>query len=505
MDEPIVFAELSGIHKRFGGVAALSDVSVDIEAGTVHAFVGENGAGKSTLGKVLSGTYTPDGGTIRVRGELHSFSSPHDAIEAGIATIQQEIALVPGRTVIENVFLGREPSTLGLVRTRRLRAEFQELIERTGFDLPPDALVRDLRIADQQKVEILRAIARDASLIILDEPTAALTPDETASLMAVIASLKREGVTIVYVSHFLDEVLAVSDNITILRNGRLVRTVPARSETKASLIHGMLGREVSDEFATRPEPGADRGTVLRASGITTGTGVKNVSLEVREGEILGIAGLVGAGRSELLRGLFGADPLASGEVSVRGRAVRLTGPGSAIAAGIALISEDRKADGLLLRRSLKENISLVVLRQLSRLGFVSRRRERRHVVKSLEELDIRPAIPEREVGLFSGGNQQKALFAKWLAREPQVLLVDEPTRGVDIGAKFAIYEILSDWVAQGRSMVVVSSEVEELLGLADRILVMRQGSIVAEFPREDATQENIMAAAFGATAAAEKG
>ena len=505
MTESAVFAELRDIRKHFGGVAALKGVSVSIRTGEVHAFVGENGAGKSTLGKILSGTYVPDGGIVAVKGEEHIFGSPRAAIQTGIATIQQEIALVPGRTALENVFLGQESSRLGFVDMRKLRRDYRLLSERTGFDIPADSIVRDLRIADQQKVEILRAIARNASLIILDEPTAALTPDETANLMSVISALKNEGVTIVYVSHFLDEVLAVSDRVTILRNGELVRTAEARDETKQSLIRGMLGRDIGDDFPKRHGAREDREILLEVRGLTTATGVNGVDFEVRRGEIIGIAGLVGSGRSELLRGIFGADALTAGEVSVAGTAVRLTKPRRAISAGLALIPEDRKASGLLLRRSLRENITLSVLKSLSRWGLVRRSLERRHTLEQLEALDIRPRMPEREVGLLSGGNQQKALFAKWLGGDPRVLLVDEPTRGVDVGAKFAIYQVLARWTAESRGMVIVSSEVEELLGLADRILVMRRGSIVAEFPREEATQEKIMAAAFGAVTAERKG
>ncbi|WP_024355653.1 sugar ABC transporter ATP-binding protein [Leucobacter chironomi] len=500
-----LFAELHGIVKRFGGVTALNGVSVAIQRGTVHSFIGENGAGKSTLGKILAGAYRPDAGRIVIEGVTHSFAGPHDALEAGIATIQQEIALVPGRTVIENVFLGREASVLGFVKRRQLLDEYRRLSERTGFDIAPQALVRELRIADQQKVEIMRAVARKAELIILDEPTAALTPEETENLMNVISGLKIEGVTVVFVSHYLEEVLAISDTITILRNGEHVRTGPAAVESKESLIQGMLGKDLASEFPERRGAPGSGEPVLEVRGLSTPNGVVDVGFEVRRGEIVGVAGLVGAGRSELLAGIFGADLRASGEVLVDGAPTRVRTPRDAIASRIALIPEDRKASGLFLRRSLRENISLASLRRFTRLGWIRKSLEARATRAELEALDIRPAIPEKEVGLLSGGNQQKALFAKWLATDPRVLLVDEPTRGVDVGAKFAIYEILTHWVSDGRGMVVVSSDVEELLGLADRILVLRHGRVVAAFARDEASKEKIMAAAFGAESAALEG
>ncbi|MDR1800012.1 MAG: sugar ABC transporter ATP-binding protein [Bifidobacteriaceae bacterium] len=495
--------ELTSISKRFGGVQALSDITLTVRQGTIHAFVGENGAGKSTLGKIISGTHAPNSGTMKVDGQVVRFHSPRDAIDHGISTIQQEIALVPKRSVLENVFLGRELTRRGLANKAAMRAEYAELERQTGFGVSPDAIVETLCLADQQKVEMLRAIARHSRLIVFDEPTAALTPNETANLLDVIRQLRDSGVTVIYVSHFLEEVLAIADEITVLRNGQLIKTTPAQDETPASLVTAMLGRSQDSAFPSRPPINGRLGQeTLRVDGLSRSGVLHAVSFAARAGEIIGLAGLVGSGRSELLRAIYGADPADAGTVSLLGRPPRTMSPARSIAMGLAMIPESRKDQGLFLRRSVGENMTIGALRGVSRGGLVATRRVSQLVGRFTQELGIKPADPSMEVGLLSGGNQQKVLLAKGLAASPKVLLIDEPTRGVDVGAKYSIYESLFRLAEAGLTLVVVSSEVEEILGIADRVLVMRRGWLVLDAPISEVDQDTIMHAAFGSEAAA---
>jgi len=484
------------LTKRFGGVHAVKGVSVAIAAGSVHGLVGENGAGKSTLSKMIGGVHAPDGGELRVDGRPVRFASPRDALAEGIAMIAQEIALVPARTVIENVFLGLEPRRAGVVQTRELRRRYAELEARTGFGLPADARVGDLRTAEQQKVEILRAIARDARVILMDEPTAALTIDESRRLLDIIRRLAADGTSVVLVSHHLEEVLDVCDAVTVMRDGALVRTGPAKDETPESLVQAMLGRDLELMAPAHRRPKPDAPVVLEARGLRRAGALDDVSLQLRAGEIVGLAGLVGSGRTEVARALFGADRLDAGEVRMGGRRLRLRHPRDAIRSGIAMLPESRKDEGLLMLRSVRENASLTTVAQLARAGVVRRRAERDQARALADRLDVRAASLEQPVVGLSGGNQQKVLFAKWLARRPTVLLADEPTRGVDIGAKRQIHDLLVDLARDGMAVLLISSEIEEVLSLSHRVLVMRAGRIVEEIPGDVATEENVMRAAF---------
>jgi ABC-type sugar transport system ATPase subunit len=497
--------ETREISKRFGGVRAVVEASVTIAPGSVHGLVGENGAGKSTLAKVLAGVYQPDTGDLFVNGQPMTFHSPRDALAAGIAAIAQEIALVPARTVEENVLLGLEPSIVGVLRRREQHRRFVELNERTGLRLRAGAVVGELRTAERQKVEILRAIARDARLIVMDEPTAALTSDESEHLLEIVRELTHGGTSVLLISHDLDEVLSVSDVVTVMRNGQVVRTAPASEETKAKLVAGMVGRELTLTFPPKQPPPVDAPIVLEARGLTRRGVLDDVSLRIRVGEILGLAGLVGSGRTEVARALFGADLLDKGKVLVDGRSVRVRGPRQAARLGIAMLPEDRKEQGLVMIRPVRENVTLATLQDFAPAGVVLRYRERRRTRELIRDVDVRGASIDAPVVTLSGGNQQKALFAKWLVRRQRVLIADEPTRGVDVGAKHQIYELIVRLAAEGMAILLISSELEEVLGLAHRVLVMRRGRVVAELDHEQATMDRVVSAAFATTREASPG
>jgi ABC-type sugar transport system ATPase subunit len=495
--QPTALVEARNLSKRFGGVQALENVSLTLRAGEVHGLVGENGAGKSTLTKIIGGVYQPDVGELLVDRRPVRFGAPRDALAAGIATIAQELALVPDLSVRENVFLGVEPRRFGVVQRDELRQRFAELDARTGFGVPGDALVGDLRIADRQKVEILRALARDARLILMDEPTASLTADETDRLLAIVRRLAAEGTAIVLVSHFLDEVLAVSDEVTVMRDGHLVRTAPASQETTETLVAAMIGRRLELAFPSRPALPTTAPDVLAAEHLQRRGAIEDVSFAIRAGEIVGLAGLVGSGRTEIARAIFGADSLDSGRILVDGQPVAIRSPRDAAAAGIAMLPESRKEQGLFMERAVRENTTIAILRELSPGGVVDGRRERQVARDAVREVDVRTRSIETPVVNLSGGNQQKVLFAKWLLLRPKILLADEPTRGVDVGAKQQIYELLVRLAGEGMGVLLISSEIEEVLGLAHRVLVVRAGRLVAEFPAEAATRDAVMSAAFG--------
>lgn len=489
--------ELRGVAKRYGAVVALAGIDLSLARGSIHGLVGENGAGKTTLGKILAGVVSPDEGSIVVDGRAVSYSSPRDALRDRITIVQQEVGLVPQRTVLENVFLGLDQYRYGFFARRRARRDLRELTERSGFDVPADARVGDLRIPDQQRVEILRAIARQAKLIVVDEATASLTATEAAQLMEVLSGLREEGTTVLYVSHYLKEVLGLVDEVTILRNGAVVRTSPASEETSASLLEAMLGRTASVAFPPKRAPAKRARTVLSVDGIGRADVIQDISFEVREGEIVGLAGLVGSGRSEVARAVFGADRTDTGTISVNGAPVRLRSPRDAVKAGIALVPEDRKNQGLLLRRAVAENVTLPHLQTVSRGGILERHREHTEVGEALRRTGVRPPEPGKHVDALSGGNQQKVLFSKWLLRPPAVLLADEPTRGIDVGAKFAIYELITELAERGMGVLLISSEIEEILGLAHRTFVMWRGRIVAELSAAEMSEAAILGAAFG--------
>ena len=490
-----VHLEVRALGKSFGATRALDDVSVAVRAGSVHAFVGENGAGKSTLGKIIAGVFPQDQGDLILRGTTVSFGSPRQALVRGIALVAQEVALVPRLTVMENVFLGAEPKRAGFIDRRALRDGFDRLIEEAGFDLQADTVVGRLPLAQQQQVEILRALAREADLIVLDEPSASLSTREIDRLQEVVRGLRARGRTVILVSHFLAEVLDLSDVVTVLRDGRVVRTSPTSDETEGSLVTGMLGRPVGRNYPDKRLPPADAPIVLTIEGLSA-PGVEDATLTLRAGEIVGLAGLVGAGRSELARAIYGASPATTGAVRVGG-AVLPGRPGASIEAGVALIPESRKDDGLILRRPIRENVSLTSLSRLQRLGFVRRGSERAEVRDALERVDGSTLL-EAPAGSLSGGNQQKLLFARALLIKPGVLLADEPTRGIDVGAKRDIYEVLVRLAADGMAILLISNELEEILGLAHRVLVMRAGRLVAELSGRDMTEEAIVSEAFGA-------
>jgi simple sugar transport system ATP-binding protein/ribose transport system ATP-binding protein len=496
-----VHAELRDVSKSFGGTHALAAVSLQIGRGKIHALVGENGAGKSTLGKIIAGVLAPDRGQMLLDGEPVRFHSPRDAIGRGVALIAQELSIVPALTVAENVFLGAEPRRAGFVRRRELRAGYAELAGTAGFELPGDAPAGQLRTADQQKAEILRALGRNAKLIVMDEPTAALSRPDVSRLHVIIRRLAAAGTTVVLVSHFLGEVLELADEVTILRDGRVIQTAAAGGQTEESLLSAMLGRPLDAAFpARRPVP--DDAPVLLSVRDLTAPGVAGVSLQVRAGEIVGLAGLVGAGRTELARAVYRAHRSTGGSVTLAdgselARRQLAGGPRQALRSRVVMIPESRKEQGLMLGRPVAENVSLAALDRLSRAGVVRRRAERQAVDASLRRAGVR-AGRTAITATLSGGNQQKLLFARSLLGEPQVLIADEPTRGVDVGSKRAIYELLASLTADGLGLLLISSDVEEILGLAHRVLVMRGGQIAAELSSAQATEESILAAAFGA-------
>ncbi len=489
--------ELVDVTKRFGATVALDGVDVAVRSGTVHAIVGENGAGKSTLGKIVAGVLQPDAGTLKVGGQAVRFGSPRDALHHGITTIAQELSLVPARSVVENIYLGIEEGRFGLVDTRTLRRRLEELMEREDLHVPPDALVRQLSPHDQQKVEILRALARDSSFIIMDEPTARLSADETLSLRRTVRSLAETGHTIVFVSHFIEEVLEVSDTVTIMRDGHIIRTSACHEETYDSCIEGMIGRTLESTFPPKRELPADAPVVLSLEGLTREGVFEDVTFGVHAGEIVVMAGLVGSGRTEVVRAVFGADPMTSGHVSLSGSVVDFRSPNEAIASGVAMIPESRKEQGLVLGRSVRENVSLPHLRRFSLAGLVRTRAEKGRVAEMMERAGVRGIDVEARARNASGGNQQKMLFARWLLADPPLLIADEPTRGVDVGSKRAIYDLLAGLAGEGMAVLVVSSETEEVLGLADRIVVMRDGRVIAELDGHTATEAELVNLAFG--------
>ena len=483
------------VSKSFGPVHALSEVSLDVRAGEVLALMGENGAGKSTLLRVLSGDHHPDRGRLLLDGAPVAFHSPREAHRAGLRVIQQEPEIVPHVSVAENIYLGALPRRGRVVNRRALSAQVARDLERHGFQdvLDPAALGSELSPAQRQLVEILRALAGDVRVIAFDEPTSSLADHEVEALFGLIRRLRDDGVAVVYVSHRMPEIFAVADRVAVLRDGRCVGDRLVSQTDHTELVRMMVGRDLADMFVRRPrEPGE---VALSVRGLVTDD-VHGVSLEVRAGEVVGLGGLIGAGRSELALAVVGAVPIHQGSVEVAGEPLRLRGPGDALRAGIGLAPEERKAQALLLRRSIRDNISLAVLGRLTRWHVVRRGAERDLARKHVDQLSIRTPSIEQEVATLSGGNQQKVVLARWLARRPKVLILDEPTRGVDVGAKAEIYSIINDLAAQGMALLVISSEMPELLGLSDRIVVMQGGRVTGEVTRAQATEERVLALAM---------
>ena len=495
---------MEGISKQFPGVQALKSVSLEVYPGECLALVGENGAGKSTLMKILSGVYEPDEGHILLEGRPVTLSNPHQAQQLGISIIYQEFNLFPNLTVEENIFIGREPSASGFVRWSSLRQAATELLGRLGVQLDPAAVVRDLSVAQQQMVEIAKALSYNSRIVIMDEPTSALTEAEVAALLDIIRGLKAQGLGIIFISHRLEEVFAISDRITVLRDGQNVGDLITAQATPEQVVQLMVGRRLEDLFQKEDSQVSER-PVLEVRGLSrTGTRrdpsaivLKDISFQVRAGEIVGLAGLVGSGRTELVRAIFGADHYDSGEILIDGQPVTIRSPQDAIRLGIGLVPEDRKQQALVLELAVRENISLAALSRICRGGFVRLAEERRLAQSFVNALQIRTPGLEQKVRNLSGGNQQKVVLAKWLALEPKILLVDEPTRGVDIGAKAEVHHLLSQLAQRCVAILMISSELPEILGMSDRVLVMRRGMIAGELSRAEATQEKIMALATG--------
>jgi rhamnose transport system ATP-binding protein len=496
---PDPLLRLTGIKKAFAGVQALRGVSFELRAGEVHALVGENGAGKSTLVKIITGAHLPDEGTLEVRGRPVIDNDPVRARDLGIAAIYQQPALFPDLIVAENIALGLEPpGPWRLVRWGRRRARAQELLGRVGAAIPPDAEVRRLTMPEQQLVEIARALGADARVLIMDEPTASLGDQEVENLFRVIRELKSHGVGIIYISHRLEELPQVADRVTALRDGALVGTCPMTEVSRADLIRMMVGRELSAVFPKTPVDIG--GILLEVRGVgCRAAGVRDVSLTVRAGEILGLAGLVGAGRTELAGVLFGLTPADTGEVRLRGKPVAIDSPARAVELGIAYVPEDRRRHGVILDLPVAANATLAVLRKVSSLGFLDFRAEQDLAAGFVQRLGIKTPSVETPAGDLSGGNQQKVALARWLATEPAVLILDEPTQGIDVGAKAEIHRVMVDLAGRGLGILMISSELPEILGMSDRITVMHAGTVVGVLDRADATQEKVLGLALGHT------
>jgi rhamnose transport system ATP-binding protein len=496
--ENIPHLEAVSISKRFGGSLALSDIDLTVERDSFHALVGENGAGKSTLGRIFAGLHRPTSGEFRIDGNPVRLRGPRDALGKGITMVVQERTIVPGLSVIENVLLNREVAKNGLVSRRRSHERFEEICDLAGFDLDPTIKVGSLRPAEQLRVEILRALARDVELLVLDEVTAALAPDEAQAFFDLLRQLRSRQRTIVYVTHFLSEVVEFADTVTILREGKVVRTSPAGRETPSTLVTAMLGRSLESVYPEKvSSPAQDQPAALSVRGLSKKGVINDVSFDIRPGEILGLAGLVGSGRSEIARAIFGADKRDAGEIELNGVPVGNRSPNDAIRNGFALIPESRQTDGLVLNHSVSQNLTLAQLQKVSSWGFVNKTVEARTVKDIIKRFDVRTSSPRLKIGSLSGGNQQKALFAKWLLGNPRVLIADEPTRGVDIGAKHAIYELLNDLARQGAAILLISSELEEVLSLAHRVLVIRNGAVASEVDAHISRREAVLRAAFG--------
>ena len=491
-----VILRMQGIRKTFPGVVALDNVNLDVRSGTVHSLMGENGAGKSTLMKCLIGMYTPDEGTVELAGDIVRFKDTKDGLEHGISMIHQELSPVPEMMVAENIWLGREPrGRLGLLSPAAMFRKTRELFDEWKINIDPKARMKDLTVSKQQMVEIAKAISYDAKIIIMDEPTSAIPEREVAHLHGMIKRLTDFGVAIIYITHKMDEVFRISDDITVFRDGKHVGSYPAKELDRDKLIKLMVGRELTDLF---PKEEAEIGdVVLSVQGLNRGSVVKDVSFELRRGEILGLAGLMGAGRTEVLETIFGIEKAESGEVVLNGRALRIKQPSDAIRAGMALLTEDRKLNGIMGVLSVRDNITAAALPRYSPRGVLHVGEMRKDSEEQREKLRIKTPSLSQLIKNLSGGNQQKALISRWLLTVPDVLMIDEPTRGIDVGAKSEIHRLMSMLAQEGKAIIMVSSELPEVLGMSDRILVMHEGRISGELSREEANQESVMHLATG--------
>jgi rhamnose transport system ATP-binding protein len=485
------------ISKHFAGVQALRRVSFDLQAGEVHALIGENGAGKSTLIKILTGAHQPDEGSVEINGRRVEHNNPDKSHALGIATIYQQPALFPDLTVAENIALGLEPGGWWRrVRWGQRRRRARDLLARIGATIDPDAVAQSLSMPEQQLVEIARALGADARILIMDEPTASLSEREVDRLFQIIRDLRGQGVGIIYISHRLDELFQLADRVTVLRDGALVKTRALAEVDRAELIRLMVGRQVTAIFPKRQVALGDVALELRDVGCRE-SGIHGVSLSVRAGEIVGLAGLVGAGRTELARVLFGLTPAASGEIDVGGRAVVVDSPARAVELGIAYVPEDRRRHGVILDLPIAPNTSLAILKRIARFGLIHRVQERELAKSFVRQLGIKARSVDSPVATLSGGNQQKVALARWLATKPAVLILDEPTQGVDVGAKAEIHRLMGDLAEKGLAILMISSELPEILGMSDRIAVMHGGTVVRVLDRGEANQENVLALALG--------
>uniref|UniRef100_A0A7C3SQI3 Sugar ABC transporter ATP-binding protein n=1 Tax=Dictyoglomus turgidum TaxID=513050 RepID=A0A7C3SQI3_9BACT len=496
MSDPILRFEK--VTKRFPGVLALDGVSFDIEKGEVHALVGENGAGKSTLIKIVTGVFHRSSGEIYFEGKPVHFQNPHEALRNGIAAIYQEFNLIPALTVAENIFMGHYFVTKnGFVDWERLRKEAQNLIDFLNVDVDIDAKVRDLGVAKKQIVEIAKALSHNARVLIMDEPTAALAQREIERLFRIIKFLKSKGVTVIYISHRLEEIYEICDRVTVLRDGHYVATKEVDEVNIEDIIQMMVGREVVEKFPRVAHPIGEE--VLRIENLNRNGILSNINLSLRRGEILGIAGMVGSGRTELLRAIYGLDPIDKGKVYVKGKEVLISSPLDAVNLGIALLPEERKTQGLVLLLSVMDNLSLPSLSLLSSRGFVYEEKVRKIALDMIEQMNIKTPSLFQKVMFLSGGNQQKVVLGKWFARNCDIYLFDEPTRGIDVGAKVEIYHLMNKLIERGSSIMMVSSELPEVLAMSDRIIVMREGRIMGELGRNEASKEAVLRLALGGT------
>ena len=494
--EPVV--RLRGVSKEFPGVLAVDGVDLEILPGEVHALAGENGAGKSTLMKILSQVERPNAGEVEMSGEPVEFRGPGHAQRLGVAMVYQEFALAPHLSVAENLFLGREPASAGFIDRRAEKEKAAELLGRVGLDVDPGRLVSSLTVAEQQRVEIAKALAIEAKVVIMDEPTATLAEREVEGLFEVIGDLSSRGISILYISHHLDEIFRIADRVTVMRDGKVVATEPTSELDEEELVNLMVGREVGNLY---PKPETEIAEVLlRAEAITREGVLRNCSFEVRSGEILGFAGLVGAGRTELARAVFGADPIDSGSIELDGQELQIKSPQAAIDAGIGYLTEDRKGAGLALQLGVDQNITLANVP--TKAGFLNLRVEQKTARDRSEQLAIQTPTIKRKVQLLSGGNQQKVVVARWLEARARVLFFDEPSRGIDVGAKAEMFGLIGELAKEGRGIVLISSYLPELLNMCDRVVVMRGGEVAGELDREEFSEERIVALATGVEEAA---
>ena len=490
--------EMKGIVKTFSHVQALKGVDFSVRRGEVHALLGENGAGKYTLIKVLTGVYPKDGGEIIFDGQPVEINSREDATKLGVAVIFQEFSLIPTLTVTQNILLNKEKTRFGVLQKKAMRQEISELIQRFDFPLKPDDVIETLSVAQKQMVEILKALSTDARLIIMDEPTASLSAKESEMLYKIIDQLRERGVSIIYISHRLEEVFALSDRITILRDGRLEGVVEHEDIEPGKVVHMMIGKELSDATASRPLCVSDRETVLEVRDLCSVGRFQHVSFQVKAGEVLVLTGLVGAGRTETARAIFGMDPKESGEIYMDGQRVEIHQPLDAIKAGIGFVTEDRKGEGLVLTMSVAQNITLATLDKFGASAHMNLGKEKETVNEYIQSLKIKTPSPLQLARNLSGGNQQKVVLAKWLLSDSKVIIFDEPTRGIDVGAKIEVYNIINSLIQQGVAVVMISSEMPEVLGMSDRVAVMHQGEITGVFDNDGTlTQEKVLYYATG--------